>query len=32
MFVAAFGATCTIVAISAMTGGRLLGLWLDQLR
>jgi hypothetical protein len=32
MFVAAFGATCTIVAISAMTGSRLLGLWLDRLR
>jgi len=32
MFVAAFGATCTILAISAMTGSRLLGLWLDRLR
>jgi len=32
MFIAAFGATCTVLAISAMTGGRLLGLWLDQLR
>jgi uncharacterized protein DUF1707 len=32
MFVAAFGATCTILAISALTGSRLLGLWLDQLR
>jgi hypothetical protein len=32
MFVAAFGATCTIIAISAMTGSRLLGLWLDRLR
>lgn len=29
MFVAAFGATCTVLAISAMTGSRLLGLWLD---
>jgi uncharacterized protein DUF1707 len=32
MFVAAFGATCTLLAISAMTGSRLLGLWLDRLR
>jgi hypothetical protein len=32
MFVAAFGATCTVLAISAMTGSRLLGLWLDRLR
>jgi hypothetical protein len=32
MFIAAFGATCTVLAISAMTGSRLLGLWLDQLR
>ena len=32
MFIAAFGATCTVLAISAMTGGRLLGLWLDRLR
>ena len=32
MFVAAFGATCTILAISALTGSRLLGLWLDRLR
>src|SRR5690242_18008041 len=32
MFVAAFGATCTVLAISAMTGSRLLGLWLDRPR
>jgi hypothetical protein len=32
MFVAAFGATCTVLAISALTGSRLLGLWLDRLR
>ncbi len=32
MFIAAFGATCTVLAISAMTGSRLLGLWLDRLR
>ena len=32
LFIAAFGATCTVLAISAMTGSRLLGLWLDQLR
>ena len=32
LFVAAFGATCTVLAISAMTGSRLLGLWLDRLR
>jgi DUF1707 SHOCT-like domain len=32
LFIAAFGATCTVLAISAMTGGRLLGLWLDRLR
>lgn len=32
LFIAAFGATCTVLAISAMTGSRLLGLWLDRLR
>jgi hypothetical protein len=32
IFIAAFGATCTVLAISAMTGSRLLGLWLDRLR
>ena len=32
LFIAAFGATCTVLAISALTGSRLLGLWLDRLR
>ena len=32
LFIAAFGATCTVLAISAMTGSRLLGLWLDRPR
>lgn len=32
LFIAAFGATCTVLAISAMTGSRLLGLWIDRLR
>jgi hypothetical protein len=32
VFIAAFGATCTVLAISALTGGRLLGLWTDQFR
>jgi hypothetical protein len=32
LFIAAFGATCTVLAISAMTGSRLLGLWIDQFR
>ena len=32
LFVAAFGATCTVLAISALTGSRFLGLWLDRLR
>jgi len=32
LFVAAFGATCTVLAISALTGSRILGLWLDRLR
>jgi hypothetical protein len=32
MFIAALGATGTAVVASALTGGRLLGLWLDQLR
>jgi len=32
LFIAAFGATCTVLAISAMTGSRILGLWLDRLR
>jgi Domain of unknown function (DUF1707) len=32
LFVAAFGATCTILTISALTGSRILGLWLDRLR
>ncbi len=32
VFIAAFGATCTVLAISALTGSRLLGLWIDQFR
>ena len=32
LFIAAFGATCTVLAISALTGSRVLGLWLDRLR
>ena len=32
LFIAAFGATCTVLAISALTGSRILGLWLDRLR
>jgi hypothetical protein len=32
LLVAAFGATCTVLAISALTGSRILGLWLDRLR
>ena len=32
VFIAALGATGTAFVASALTGGRLLGLWLDQLR
>jgi hypothetical protein len=32
LLVAAFGASCTVLAISALTGSRILGLWLDRLR
>ena len=32
LFIAAFGATCTVLAISALTGSQILGLWLDRLR